>query len=921
MATTYSWRDTAVNPTLGQGKPQTPKTDLGQDAFQSTVDKQQQESPFGQAQKSGQEAFSPQKSGIFGALDNTAKTPSVNKLFGVSPTLKTQAEQTASQLLQGNTQPSLGSQLSRSEFDKQAQEAQRKQDESSALSGRAMTGQMAGDQMRFSNQLLGQRQDMEAKLQAQDEQQSLAKQQAGFGMFSDMQSKALEKEKLDTSVTMSNLDRELNKYNIDTNAGLKKEDLAQALAINKSELEFKTWATKAGLDDATANRLWQASENDKNRALTVSEGVANRAISNYQFDKKYGLDERQLQASIDQFGSKMDFDKYVADKQFSQEDKKLLWQEIQNKLDRDHQSGMQLTAQQHELLVEGMRENFNEKMAYVNNQLGLDTLEKQQQFQERMTNIQQTFERENMNLGFSQQEKMAFVTNEYAKELQAKGFDHDTAMQMAQQVADAQRQKAQIESTEKLQDAQIVANSENLQKQLGLSYAQLNQSAYEFSQQQEINLQRLGLDKEQIEMVKADKAFQNLASTVAVLQNTPGYETSTELQTQVNSMLTQIMVKSGAITPEEGKRGLLSVKASEYPLGAKDPKFIADAKAGGATDKDIADIQATAPKKDYGDYTIKEMVDIMRGQGAKDEDIAKFLSDNDHSSGADWAKIADPEIRKMLGDNVIDEWLKDLGDKANQKMADPRKYVDRDPSFDFDEAGNPIINNVSPADLKDEFKSSTPNTLTIGDLGKLNKDWWARNTKGPDRINALVDAGMLTNVDEHNKTISLNNLNGQGKFNEWATLPIDKGGLGVKASDILDSNMMRNKISSFNPADPESVENLKTVYSLLETGDPKKYTYIKPVFDKLAKDPKSLTSDDIAFIKKSVPGVLESVYGGNEPLDTVLSTPRPIIWKNEPKLVIGYYTHKGDTNVRNSFVYLKDPITGAITRERTRVEY
>jgi hypothetical protein len=101
-----------------------------------------------------------------------------------------------------------------------------------------------------------------------------------------------------------------------------KEFAQEAVWFDRKE-DFDRWALQKGIDADEANRIWQSSENAKERGLT-------REISFAQL----GLEEQKLAMQSEQFVSKMDFDKWAKEQDLSENEKNRIWQANENARER-----------------------------------------------------------------------------------------------------------------------------------------------------------------------------------------------------------------------------------------------------------------------------------------------------------------------------------------------------------------------------------------------------------------------------------------------------------------------------------------------------------------------------------------------------------------------------------------------------------
>jgi hypothetical protein len=90
-----------------------------------------------------------------------------------------------------------------------------------------------------------------------------------------------------------------------------------------TEIEFRRWATQAGIDDNTANRVWQGAQNQLDRQQRGELAYAD-----------LNLREMELSQQASQFTDRLDFDRWATEAGFSENETERAWQANQNNLDR-----------------------------------------------------------------------------------------------------------------------------------------------------------------------------------------------------------------------------------------------------------------------------------------------------------------------------------------------------------------------------------------------------------------------------------------------------------------------------------------------------------------------------------------------------------------------------------------------------------
>lgn len=138
---------------------------------------------------------------------------------------------------------------------------------------------------------------------------------------------------------------------------LKEQSLAQEASQFTSRIEYDKWATQAGLDDAAANRIWQATQNDK--ALQNAKDVQQMVINQDQW-KQNKVDE------LTQYGWSLEEAKATADRQ-----QQLTIANMQNALTRDIEAG-RIDQADRELLQQANQFNTQQLWTERAAQIGID---------------------------------------------------------------------------------------------------------------------------------------------------------------------------------------------------------------------------------------------------------------------------------------------------------------------------------------------------------------------------------------------------------------------------------------------------------------------------------------------------------------------------------------------------------------------
>lgn len=139
----------------------------------------------------------------------------------------------------------------------------------------------------------------------------------------------------------SNLDRALTREVEQGRLSMQEKELAQQATQFESEIEFKQWATQAGLDDAAAQRVWQSTEAAKDRAQRANEFSVGTQLKREAMLQDWDAQTRALAQEASQFADEMDFKKWATQKNLDDAEQQRMWQSLENVKNRTHDAQMQ----------------------------------------------------------------------------------------------------------------------------------------------------------------------------------------------------------------------------------------------------------------------------------------------------------------------------------------------------------------------------------------------------------------------------------------------------------------------------------------------------------------------------------------------------------------------------------------------------
>lgn len=302
-------------------------------------------------------------------------------------------------------------------------------------------------------------------------------------------------------------------------AGLSQQEkeLAQQASQFTDKLAWDKEATKLGLDDKTAERVWQGSENQKERDARATDSNLNRELQKYLGDKGLDMDEQKLAENIRQFDSKEAFDKWATQAGLDAQSNELIWKSNEADISRKWETGERLSTQEHQVNLTNLQNQLDVGKINLQQTLKIDTMDKQAAIDKTMAEAANDYQVARDTKAMSHDMAMEeFRTNNTAK-LEALGYDHQTAMQATEIQAQA-IEKAKDRNLETLQaKAELAYKYKSLADQTGLSQQEIDLKTKTAADQISIGLQQLGLDTKKVEAAIASQDFQERAGVLSTM--------------------------------------------------------------------------------------------------------------------------------------------------------------------------------------------------------------------------------------------------------------------------------------------------------------------------------------------------------------------------------------------------------------------
>lgn len=339
-------------------------------------------------------------------------------------------------------------------------------------------------------------------------------------------------------------------------AGLtvKEKELAQQGQQFSDRLSFDKWATQAGLDAKTADRIWQATENSLERNL-----------KQYIADKGFDIDAKQLTETVRQFDSKLDFDKWATKAGIDQQNAELIWKSNENDIQRKYDTGERLSTEEHQVRLQTLQGEIERGKLELQNVLGLKTLEQQHANDLDIQAVTNQYQVNRDNTAMSHEQAMEAMKNEYATMLQKRGFDQQTAMQAAEIQANSVEKQMDRELSAMEAKAELLYKYESLRSQENLSQKEIDLKRDAFNQETAISLKQLGLDEKKVNSAIQSQQFQDRAGQIATFMEMAGDNkdaTDRAVRMYIDLLADPSMPGGALMTAEEKAAALQGLKTA-----------------------------------------------------------------------------------------------------------------------------------------------------------------------------------------------------------------------------------------------------------------------------------------------------------------------------------------------------------------------
>lgn len=292
---------------------------------------------------------------------------------------------------------------------------------------------------------------------------------------------------------------------------IKEKQIAQEGQQFTDRLSFDKWATQAGLDQQTAERIWKANEN-----------TLDRTLNQYIADKGFDIDAKQLSETVRQFDTKQAFDKWATQAGIDQQNAELMWKANENDIERKYNTGERISTEEHQVRLQKLQGDIDTAKMNLENVLGLKTLEQKHANDLDIEAVTNQYQVNRDTTAMNHEQAMEAMKNDYAAMLQQKGFDQQTAMQAAELHATSIEKQMDREMSTMEAKAELMYKYNALASQENISKEEIALKRDAFTQEAALSLKQFGLDEKRINSAIQSQQYQDRAGEIATFMEMAG---------------------------------------------------------------------------------------------------------------------------------------------------------------------------------------------------------------------------------------------------------------------------------------------------------------------------------------------------------------------------------------------------------------
>lgn len=338
------------------------------------------------------------------------------------------------------------------------------------------------------------------------------------------------------------------------------KELAQQAMQFQDKLAWDKQATKLGLDDKAADRVWQGAENQKERDARAQDSNLNRELQKYLGDRGLDLDEQKIAENIRQFNNEQDFKKWATQAGLDDNAADRVWKSNEADVQRKYETGERLSTEEHQVNLTRLQGEIDQAKSQADHLLNLDTMDKQAAIDKITAETANGYQVARDSAAMTHDEAMEKLKADLTGKLQEAGYDHETAMQAATLKAEA-FQKDQDRQAAKLEaQAELAYKYKALADQTGLSQQEIENRKTEVQNQLSLGLQQLGLDKAKFDQTVKDQDFQDRAGVLSTMLEMGG--NNPDVADRAAAGFLTLLKEKGLITPEDYTKGVAGIGAT-----------------------------------------------------------------------------------------------------------------------------------------------------------------------------------------------------------------------------------------------------------------------------------------------------------------------------------------------------------------------
>lgn len=460
----------------------------------------------------------------------------------------------------------------------------------------------------------------------------------------------------------------MEKLGMDREEAYRYAALAQAKALAEkgySIQEIDLALRKQGLQDENARYFaglaHQSQESEKTRAFEAGESLLSRELQRYVADKGFSLDAKRLEQEMSQFTSAQEWEKSQFAQQLAEEDRQRLWQARENDVERKWRTGERLDVQDHEVRLEGLRNQNTQLNMKLEQTLGIQTADHMDKLQRARDEAAQAFESLMADKSMTHEQALEQSRQVFQQALAREGFDNQRILQANEIQAQMQENDKQRLNAELMQKAELALKYDMFREEMGIQREDLELRQAQVAQSMNLALKEFGLREQEFTSMMADKDVQDRLNSAAMLMEMSDDPAVTKMAAE---QVFQTFLKKGYLTEEQYQAGLKSL-TPEAPKPGETPSNAAAFRTFDQILENKGGFASDQAALDFGE-SMKAFAGKIKGlpMDGPLSDADRYLGGTirgaDYQAAADRLKslgLPDADLRKMVETKKIgDSW-------------------------------------------------------------------------------------------------------------------------------------------------------------------------------------------------------------------------------------------------------------------------